>query len=403
MLQDFLDSKLDGVFCLGHASYLGRFNGKLYLFDPITGEDVYGGYWCFYPSQIDVSNILDQIAGCFISHIHEDHLCDSFINMLSCPIYVMSGRKTMNERIGSRENVVFCSEFTRFSVDVDVECFFVPHSFNSIDSSVVVKSSHFCFYFGNDNFLSHTLAKTTKNLAGEITVAALPYAFVHYYPVLLTNVPDSWKKQEVDRLNKQSMDQAVMTAEILDAKVNIPCGASLFYKDRLWNALNSDIKTPYEFVMEVDNAAPVVAGGFVLSNRAIATSIHSQNEYRNGLAEFLRSFDVHHTHHKVEITYSRFKRLVKKLNTAPIANIDHRILIHVGDSGLAIELSDNTVSRCALVESPYTAFKFESRELEMWLDGEISFEQLLGTRRFSYEKQPNEYCLEVQEFYNNYL
>ena len=50
-IDQFLESKKDGVFYIGHASILIRINGKTILCDPAGYEDPYLFSWFYFPDQ----------------------------------------------------------------------------------------------------------------------------------------------------------------------------------------------------------------------------------------------------------------------------------------------------------------------------------------------------------------
>jgi hypothetical protein len=408
LLKQFLASKDDGVFVIGHASYLARLGGRLYLFDPVSPEhSPYLGYWTFWPEQIDIEALLPEIAGCFLSHVHEDHCDMQLLHKLTCPIYVMSGRKTMNDKMRELETlVVSCEPWEIFDVD-GLDAYFVPHAFNSVDSSVAVRSKTFAFYFGNDNFLDDETASLVALYGWEFDVAALPYAFIHYYPHLLTGISDELRASETRRLCDQSMQQAIDLQFCLQAKITVPCGASLFYEDEMASPLNAHLATPYEFQRRVPNAVPLVAGSFVLASGAVGSSIGSREEYIAGIAAHLSKFKRRPVNVKTSPRYD-MEKLASAMAFAP--KINHRLYVSGGsDELLCFDFNIGQVYRLsgddplAYREPSYTHFSVEAPEYYLWASGDMTFEQMLGTRRFTYQRYPNEYNLQVIEFFNNYL
>lgn len=308
----------------------------------------------------------------------------------------MSGRPSMSGRMKKRRNLYEAGSNQLFNFGRNI-AMWQKHDFNTVDSSLVVRSSSgFVFYHGNDNFIKAASSKLCSEALGPVTVAAIPWTFVHYYPMLLTDVDHKWLRSEIARCNKQSLDSAVETAEILKAKVSIPCGGSLFYKADMFHALNLDITDPYEFCRKVQRSAPVIAGGYVLSDGRIATSTSNLRQYLRGLREHLFQFQTVSDKSAIKMTSKRMKLLRQKLDRCH-KKINHMLLISVNESWIKIDLNP------AKKHKPITVFNFESDVLNKWLDGEISFEQALGTRRFTYRKLPNVYDVDVMEFYNNYL
>ena len=45
----------------------------------------------------------------------------------------------------------------------------------------------------------------------------------------------------------------------------------------------------------------------------------------------------------------------------------------------------------------------QDNEFKQWLSKKISFEEVLGTRRFTYERYPNTYNVKINSIYTNFL
>ena len=48
-------------------------------------------------------------------------------------------------------------------------------------------------------------------------------------------------------------------------------------------------------------------------------------------------------------------------------------------------------------------FIVEDNEFNLWLNNKITFEEVLGTRRFRYNRNPNIYRVEINQIYTNFL
>ena len=48
-------------------------------------------------------------------------------------------------------------------------------------------------------------------------------------------------------------------------------------------------------------------------------------------------------------------------------------------------------------------FKLNLNEYNKWLSGKLTFEEVLGSRRFRYTRKPNNYSVKVMQIYTNYL
>ena len=48
-------------------------------------------------------------------------------------------------------------------------------------------------------------------------------------------------------------------------------------------------------------------------------------------------------------------------------------------------------------------YVIQDNEFNQWLNNRITFEEVLGTRRFRYERNPNAYNVKINSIYTNYL
>ena len=65
-----------------------------------------------------------------------------------------------------------------------------------------------------------------------------------------------------------------------------------------------------------------------------------------------------------------------------------------------IQLNDN-IHKKILEKCHY--FIVEDNEFNLWLNNKITFEEVLGTRRFRYNRNPNIYRVEINQIYTNFL
>lgn len=393
-LADFMKSHNDGVFMIGHASALVRLSNKLILMDPVWNHTPYGQYWIFHPEQIDCESILDKIDACIVSHQHSDHFVPRILEKLKCPVFIMANRPKFRDMMKKHAKSVFSlAPYKWTTIFDDVQIYFVPHAFNTIDSSAAIRNRSMCIYHGNDNFLSEEICERINPHLGVVNIALLPYAFIHYYPHLLGSLSNDERQKETARLNKQSLDQAQNFVKIINPSIYVPFGASLFYADGPENILNSTLSKPKDFA----GSQQMNPGDFILDNKA------------NMLLSFYSS--------PGKPKWSPMPYKEEKMEKAPEAKLgdirarllrtrkriwDHRLIIN----NITIDLDHLTVSTTKSAKhfsGNITRFVFESDVFLLWLDGLISFEEALGTRRFVYYRTPNVYSLEVIEFYNKYL
>ena len=72
---------------------------------------------------------------------------------------------------------------------------------------------------------------------------------------------------------------------------------------------------------------------------------------------------------------------------------------------ILIDLHNNQVSiyKKKILPNNSHYFKVEPREFNQWLKGKLTFEEVLGTRRFRYTRKPNIYEIKIMQVYTNYL
>jgi L-ascorbate metabolism protein UlaG (beta-lactamase superfamily) len=361
--------KEDGFFYIGHASALVRIGGQPILFDPVWDHKPYGDYWYFSPPQINCDKVTgNHSVAAFVSHIHEDHICERILDKVPLT-HVMDGRPPLNKRLAEKTSTSYVN-YPPFKWHTNenwkYEFYFVPHAFNTVDSSVFVrnKETGYCVYHGNDNFLSEEMLCKVRHDIGPVDVAMVPYAFIHWYPHCMSNMPEAEKQKEVQRLNQQSMDQAYMFCEIFKPRHVIPFGNNLLHVDA---ELNIDLAKPTDFV----GATQLSAGGFIIGGKVF---------YEPPVEE-----DPLHT-------------IVHKCIQAQTTVKNHQLVVN----GFVIDLETRT-ARVGAPTKPYTSFYFKPIEFRKWIAGEITFEQAIGTRQFSCIREPNVYNLEVFEWMNRWL
>ena len=72
---------------------------------------------------------------------------------------------------------------------------------------------------------------------------------------------------------------------------------------------------------------------------------------------------------------------------------------------ICVNIINNTVSILNKNELPLNSHYFIVQDVEFnqWLNNKITFEEVLGTRRFRYERNPNAYNVKINSIYTNYL
>lgn len=397
VLSEFLDSGKDGVFIIGHASALARVGGCLVSFDPVWGEHLpYGDHWRFWPLQQSCDGRISEIELTFVSHIHADHVDPQVLGRVRGPVMTMAGRLPLTQRLREFCHVNHYPPHKWMRWNNRIEFYFVPHAFNSIDSSVFVRCRRtgFTVYHGNDNFLDHDTLVRLRSTIGRVDIAMVPYAFVHWYPFLMEGITEVERRKEAWRLREQSLDQARMFKDIMKPKVSIPFGSSLLYDCGVNHILNQSLARPHD----LEGWLPLLAGGYVLED-GTHTEPMSRADLEEGLAaalgyrqeEPIEEFDAD----ELDLDVIR-----QRVRGAGIRVPDHYIIVNnvvVDTEHLRVSISRRRVDKSC------TRFRVDKREFTQWLTGQITFEQVIGTRRFRCCREPNIYNLRVFEFMQNCL
>ena len=110
---------------------------------------------------------------------------------------------------------------------------------------------------------------------------------------------------------------------------------------------------------------------------------------------------------KIKINEYHLKSIKKKISKNKL-KLDHKILISnesQKQDKICINIKNNNVSLYTNQKIPLNShyFMVQDNEFKLWLSKKISFEEVLGTRRFTYERYPNTYNVKINSIYNNFL
>jgi hypothetical protein len=280
---------------------------------------------------------------------------------------------------------------------------FLPHAFNTIDSSTFIRSDAFCVYHGNDNFLDAKVLNRARTQLGKLDVAFIPYAFIHWYPHLLHSLTEQERGEEAMRLKQQSLQQARDMISVFRPKLSIPAGSSLFYADSAESPLNYSVADPWDLG---HGSVPMFAGDYHIKGDEVASHAFTSQppfagpiDYQNALYRFLERKKQPPLQNKTRIAEHFLGYIKQKIRSARSINEDHLVIVN----NVAIDLNSLQVYTTVDPKPPYTKFAFAAKEFMKWIHGQITLEQAIGTRRFICHREPNVYNLKVFEFINTYL
>ena len=424
-LTKFLNSSNDGVFYLGHASILVRLNGKKFLFDFIHNMNFYRNSWIFFPNQILDKRLLN-VNGIFVSHIHQDHYDPVLLrkfNKLNVPIYILDGRENFITSL-KKEKIKFnlIPRNNKIFIDNTIWVYGCLHEYNDIDSSLVISNNNLTVYHGNDNFITEKSLIPLKKKVGKIDIACIPFAYINYYPYLLASLSRKVMLKEGRRLENLFMNYGIKQSKILKPSVVIPFGSNLFHIDDPKSDMNKAVATPVDFVNYAQSKnksskniyKTILSGDYCLKiNNKIKCKYQNirKKEFNDKLIKFTLSKKnlIKKTSNIkiVEFNSTIKKNIQKKLKKNP-NKLDHYLVVcskSKQNNKIIINLKNDKVSYLIDNKLPFNSHYFilEDNEFNLWVNNKISFEEVLGTRRFRYERYPNVYQVKINQIYTNYL
>ena len=424
-LTIFLNSDDDGVFYTGHASILVRLNKKKYLFDYINNTNFYRNSWIFFPNQI-IDNRLFDVDGVFVSHIHQDHYDPNLLRKFqkkNIPVYILDGRPGFKNSLKKeRIKAKYIQVKKKTYINKDTWVYGCLHEYNDIDSSMLISNNKLSVYHGNDNFITNKTLIPFKKKVGSIDVACIPFAYINYYPYLLNGISKKINKSEATRIENLFMNYGIQQSRILRPKIIIPFGSNLFHLDNPKCEMNRGVATPSDFVNYAKkkdksfykNYKTMLSGSFLLKkDNKIKLSYEeiSQKKFNNELIKFTNKKKKLAKKNKkikiININKIKLKVICEKIKKNK-NKVNHNIVVSPKskkDTKIIINLRNDTVIQVKQTKIPEKCHYFivEDNEFNLWLNNKITFEEVLGTRRFRYNRNPNIYRVEINQIYTNFL
>ena len=424
-LSNFLESSDDGVFYIGHASILVRLNKKKFIFDVIENTNFYNNSWLFFPSQINDKRIFD-VDAVFVSHIHGEHYDPKLLKRLQnkkIPIYILDGRPGFNKDLKNKKIKFKKIPINKkYFIDKKIWVHGCLHEYNDIDSSLIISNDNLSVYHGNDNFITEKTLIPFKKKVGKIDVACIPFAFIHFYPYLLKSLSNNENKKEAKRLENLFMNYGIQQAKILKPDVIIPFGSNLFHLDNPKCSMNKGVATPVDFVnyakkfhkTSQKNYKTMLSGSYCLkkSNKIICYFENiTSSKFNTHLEKFtykkIKLINHKKIKKKVTINKNHLKIIRNKISKNKY-KLDHKILVSnesQKNQKICINIKNSNVSVYNKKNLPLNCHYFivQDNEFNQWIKKKITFEEVLGTRRFTYERYPNNYNVKVNSIYTNFL
>jgi L-ascorbate metabolism protein UlaG (beta-lactamase superfamily) len=376
-LSDFMKTDGDGFFYIGHSSALVRIGKDLLLFDPAWGVEPYAPFWKTIPAQINCDSILDQVSAVIVSHEHADHLCKQILQRVKSKIVTISGTSvfrevtTVTKAVPGQIQALRPSNWLWSESLLGFDFYFVPHPTNKIDSSVFVRSKQtgYTFYHGNDCFLTSEVLRRIKEDVPRVDVALIPYAYISWWPFLQEGISEEFKLKEIERMNRKHVDMANEFVEVMKPKYVIPSGASIYYNDGRDHILNRHMVSP----MCVKEGVSMQPGDYIVDD-----IIHRNKEVNlDGL--YCRQPPIDPIVNLMKYDWSWLPEVPESLKGN-----------HISINGMSLS-NENWPSHL-------TRFDFDREQFHRWATLKASMEDLIGTRRFTFRRDPDIYKPEVLEW-----
>jgi hypothetical protein len=292
------------------------------------------------------------------------------------PVYIKTERPDLNDAISKYTDVQEISPLCWFDLHEDIEAVFFNHPFNTIDSAYAIrnKDTGYTVYVGNDCWQDEAGCKLIKDKLEKIDVALIPYSFIHWYPHLQI-IPDEHKINEMEKLNAEYLEKAYLFIRMLRPRATIPFGNSLFFVDGMNHPINKYMTRPHHLYLY--GAYSAIAGDYMMED-GLHTVLLNRSEYEELI------------HAPPDLT-----KIQERIAKAPFRIPDFEIYVNE-------VIIDCETLRCryGVPNSNFSQMKFfvEPREFEKWISCQWTFEEVLGSRRFKFDRKPDEYNPMVIEF-----
>jgi hypothetical protein len=417
-LTQFLESKTDGTFYVGHASFLTRLGGKKFLFDPVLQRPLLLDSWLYFPPQVMDARLLD-VDAVLISHFHEDHYDPRLISQLrpGTPVYIVEQRPMFEgwlRELGANVQVLPARKLTE--IEKGVHVYAMPSEYNAIDSSFLLKNDNLCVYQGNDNFLTDKTLVEARRVVGKVDHAFVPYAYIWWYPFCLGSIDKDVRYREGQRMVSKYLDLGLEHARILDAPVVVPCGGNLVYYDRVDSVINEAVYTPYDFADYArehapdlaSRVSPMVGGDYILKERGenkLMWRPSTTEAYQNQLAHFLADWAKNNPEvvsAPKPFTAADVAFLERRLANPLVPALNYDLVFQRSDApqiGFRVDLTAKKIHFDTVVREPKPWIRFELQSVAMtaWMTERIIFEVVLESARFVVYRFPEQHDPKIWE------
>ena len=209
--------------------------GTRVLCDPWIVNGVFEGSWYHYPPlSTTPADVLD-VDAVYVSHLHPDHFDERFFNFdKTIPIIALEhGHNFLRKKLLELgyNNLVLIKDgetvaFKEFTITLFAP--FTRNNFheaevgNLIDSAMVIECGGVKAFNANDNTPTPEACVSLKERFGTIDLAMINYNAAGPYPASFTNLSDSEKRSEHDRILDRNIAYMHNLVETLAPRMVLP-------------------------------------------------------------------------------------------------------------------------------------------------------------------------------------
>lgn len=219
---------------LGGATAILEHRGKRMLFDPWLDDGIFHGSWFHWPPASSRIEDLGRFDYVYISHIHEDHCSAGTIRHINrdAEIIIMDRQPNFVLNFLQAHGFKFAKihlvpprKGLKLSEDLFVDMIEADPANEMaylIDSSIVIRWGDHVIFNANDCQPHAGGVEYLKKNYPEIDLALLPYSGGSGYPSCYSNLSESEKLSERDRILKVRIDGFIENTKRIDPRYVVP-------------------------------------------------------------------------------------------------------------------------------------------------------------------------------------
>jgi UDP-MurNAc hydroxylase len=410
------------IIILGHAGFLVDCEKDAILCDPwFSPYGAYAAAWFPFPANdsIDLES-LERSTHLYISHWHEDHLDEWFLNTRSeqfkhsvtviIPKFQYPRLKDVIENCGYNNILEIEDEYTT----PNGSRIYIQRDENPLysDSSITIGSGNQVFVNSNDCKLTIGQEEEILRRFGNVTVYAAQFSGATFHPTCYDYPAE--KKIEMSRVRREAKFQRIVSSmERLNASAYIPsAGPACFLSDDLfplnlnpetvfssnsdfYSWLKNNVQRSWLFTEMIPgeifdaNALSEKRASFNFETEAYLRKYAENRQYsiRERIAQFYHPMD--------DLLGEAKKHFRSKLDDVPSLARKANVMLefHLGKSSFFVDTQHGRISDVPPEKKEQQHYRIELSDFWMRaiLGGKIRWEDLILSFRFKISRTPDVY------------